>query len=119
MSECIEVSLDSVTRVHVSQEPAPASEYFHDFLGMVAPPRAMMLGTAGGVRMSLGILAASKNVHIAIGARTLGLHDLRLAYRCAVAAPSSYWLAAHVSQSLCTSMFTGSSHLASLDVAQS
>lgn len=61
---------------------APASEYFHEFLGDAAPPRAMLLGTAQGLRMSLGILEASKNVHIAIGARALGVQDLRLAYRC-------------------------------------
>ena len=77
------------------QVPAPASEYFHDFLGAAAPPRAMLLGTAQGLRMSLAILEASKNVHIAIGARALALQDLRLAYRFA-SVPTAAFIPRHV-----------------------
>lgn len=77
------------------QVPAPASEYFHDFLGDAAPPRAMLLGTAQGLRMSLGILEASKNVHIAIGARALAVQDLRLAYRC-TSVPAPAFVPRHV-----------------------
>lgn len=45
------------------------------------PHRPMLLGTAGGVQLDLGILSRTKAVHIAIGAKKLALDDLRLAYR--------------------------------------
>ncbi len=67
------------------QAPAQASEYFADFLGAAVAARPLVLGTARGVRMDLGILVASKNVHMAIGARALALDDLRLASRRALA----------------------------------
>ncbi len=72
---------DTARGANPAVPPAPPSAFFDDFLG--AAPRAapLLLGTAQGVALDLGILARSKNVHLAIGARRLELHDLRLAYR--------------------------------------
>jgi hypothetical protein len=41
----------------------------------------MLLGTAAGVQLDLGILEKSEAVHIAIAAERLTVDDLRLAYR--------------------------------------
>lgn len=49
--------------------------------GASVPHRPMLLGTAAGVQLDLGILQRTEAVHIAIAAERLSLDDLRLAYR--------------------------------------
>lgn len=64
------------------------------------PHRPMLLGTAAGVQLDLGILERSDAVHIAIAAERLSLDDLRLAYRRAAVSCFSNTLAAWISRGL-------------------